>query len=399
MPPTPQKQGRSIVPEPIRAGSASVRGPNTRTRVNFKTNNSGMSNRISQRSRKSPKASKKSGKKVYKETKRRRKRTKLSAKKTLRGPVGTVTVYYPSDNGLTSCKVWDVSTQTYKLSGNMQSAVNKSTNILYKILTKEQCFAIQKTGEGVSETSYEADNWKGVFDPAPMGVSVNSGAQTGHAKNFVKETEQFVYKTCLIKVFVSNASFTPARVWLDLYKCKQTAVDGDVTIDTTNAYNNQPFLQGPGAHSAKGPQDLFDNQFFDELKVKGRQYWTHKGRKELYIVPGQELQVNYVLKDLVYDGKKVATWEDSSATADVIKGVTHNILVNCIGLLGKDSNTPYAGARTTSNVTTRVEMEIKGYRANIFMREGKQYIIDTPFPPVDTTGFVEIVCPTLTAYD
>lgn len=366
---------------------------------------------------------KRSGKKYGRSRKSRRGKKMNKASRSLMkkrmempGPIGRIHCYLPTIgtdpmNPLTDYDyfAYDVNLADSKASGYVNSTPMVSNWIGYSILTKKQVFRVSQAGELASAGSYAPTSWKGIFDPAPVGVETALGASTGSGKNYVKTTETFIFDKCNLEIFLSNCNNTPCRVWVDIWKCKddvQCAQSSPFTFagpmyDVQTAYNEQAYYQGIGAHPAKTLKQLFQIPEFRPLKVSGRNNWSHQQRYVKYMVPGDETKVTHKLSNLVYNGQKVEAREASQVPTveyTYIQNVSHYVTICVLGLVGKSGDTGNPSNYARGEVSTQIKMDIVAHRANIFTRSPKQYIIDTPMPLPAVTEEPKVVELTRTTY-
>lgn len=326
------------------------------------------------------------------------------------GAVGTLHCYLPTEDiDQFDYKCYDVVGEGMKASGFMAAARNETNWIGYSILTKRQVTLISKAGEVETETTDATSSFNGIFDPAPTGVTTGTGGTlaTGISRNYVKARETFVFDKVDLNIFLSNCESTPVRLWIDVWKCKKdvltrraTIVEGNLVYvddeggyagpmkDIQNAYNEQQYYQGPGAHPGLSLKQLFTQPEFECLKVPNRTHWSHQARYVKYADPGDEIKIIHKLGKIVYEGTKVEARESvQQPNEDItyVQEVSYYVSVAVLGLMGKSTDTDNPTGYARSGISTQIKMDIKAHRANIFYRQPKQYIIDTPMNKVSLT--------------
>lgn len=410
-PRTPLKRGRSITRgRKSRNRSVSFSNKRVRGRSQSKSTNTVKKYGRSTKSRK--------GKKRPKQLRELMKRMM-----EMPGAVGSLHCYLPTTSNTDfDFQCYDIIREGCKASGFFSAGKNESNWLGYSILTKRQVTLISKAGESGSETDGAVANFNGIFDPAPLGVTTGAapGLATGVAKNYVKERETFVFDKVDLNILISNAQTTPVRLWIDVWKCKKDVTTKRVDViggqaqyfddeggyagplkDIHNAYNEQQYFQGPGGHIRPTLRQLFEKPEFECVKVPNRTHWSHQARYTKYADPGDEIKIIHKLGKIVYEGTKVEAREavlQPSLDTTYVQDVSYYVSICVLGLLGKSTDLDFPSGYAASGISTQIKMDIKAHRANIFYRQPKQYIIETPMQkvPIDTNP--SVIEPVLQSY-
>uniref|UniRef100_UPI00404838CB hypothetical protein n=1 Tax=Flavobacterium sp. TaxID=239 RepID=UPI00404838CB len=339
------------------------------------------------------------------------------------GAVGTLHCYLPTESNTDfDFKCYDIIREGTKASGFFSAGRNEANWLGYSILTKRQVTLISKAGEVESETTDAANSFNGIFDPAPVGVSTGTGGThvTGVARNYVKARETFVFDKVDLNILISNAQTTPVRLWIDVWKCKKDVTTKRVDViegvaqyfddeggyagpmkDIQNAYNEQQYFQGPGGHMRPSLKELFIKPEFECLKVPNRTHWSHQARYTKYADPGDEIKIIHKLGKIIYEGTKVEAREavlQPSLDTTYVQEVSYYVSICVLGLLGKSTDEDFPSGFATSGISTQIKMDIKAHRANIFYRQPKQYIVETPMEKVTIDSNPQVIEPVIAAY-
>lgn len=377
-----------------------------------KNNNGGRMPRKNNVSKRKSRPGKKKSKSARRTAKKFRNRLKKTTKKMRRnvkhistnGPIGETHFFVPNSVAITGKEneIHDVGAATFSAKGNLASLAGKQNWNFVPILSREQFHQIAKLGELATEKSYLIDSYKGLFDPAPIGVETALGAAVGTAKNYFKTGEHFVIQKMDVALFITNSNTVPCRLWIDHWKKNRKVsktssgvTSPDVPESIYKAYGAQDYFQELGAHPTPTQANLFKDPVFDPKKLRGlTENWNFKSRKEFYVEGGAELRVDYQFRNMVYDGEFYK--QNSTDDTKFMPGLSQMFGLCIRGITGKD--TVSAGQYSAANLTFQVRCNLKGYRQNIFNVSPRSYVVNSALPMVAPVGAVTTYAETLTAY-
>lgn len=393
------KRGSEELGELVRTGykraKAAFIGPKqAQTRSAFKNNQNGMPGSVvrhrkhtvsrSTRRRKTKKVvRKKRGRPIGRVTKRKRRRT--GGLKTHPGPKAHVEYFLPTAY-IGPYYVnkyfdpYDGVNSVYVKSGAVQSLPNEENTVFYPVLSATQILGTMTFAQAATESDNTIVG-KGIFNPATLGGFDTTTGNAILVRNYLKAYERFRITRCKVTLFLTNHNPRNCRVWIDVSTCKSWT-DTALHEDLGTAFAAQDAFQGLDAATAPTLPNLIKDVRTDIKKIPGLAHWKRMiNRKELYLIPGAEIKVEYVFKNLIWDGKQHGF--QSGNANDFIPNVSKYFAITTRGLTGQSLDVTEPSGFTESNVATQMKIELDGYREDVMNMRPFQYVPNmSPYLPV-----------------